>query len=153
MNPGAFPIWQLCSVTEFVLEDVKYYYWLARFGGNATGHVIRGCVGPFGGIAPPQRTDSVESVRAMNKIRAAMDHMSVEQLRELVDLTRPDGELRKRAAQKEAAAEQKSAAGETEKMWWMAVARNFDDELSWTCPSSPAPHGFMERFRAVVEKE
>ena len=82
-----------------------------------------------------------------------MDHMSVEQLKELVDLTRPDGELRKRAAQKEAAAEQKSAAGETEKMWWMAVARNFDDELSWTCPSSPAPDGFMDRFRAVVEKE
>ena len=137
---------------------VQYYYWCTRFGGNATGHVIRGCVGPFGGIAPPQSaatTDSVESVRALNKIRAAMEHMSVEQLRELADLTRPDGELRKLAAQKDAAAKQKSAAGETgcKEMWWMAVARNFDDELSWTCPSSPAPDGFMDRFRAVGEKE
>ena len=30
----------VCSVTEFVLEDVKYYYWLARFGGNASGVFI-----------------------------------------------------------------------------------------------------------------
>ena len=28
-------------MTEFVLEDVKYYYWLARFGGNASGTFIR----------------------------------------------------------------------------------------------------------------
>ena len=63
--------------------------------------------------------------------------------------------MRKLAAQKDAAGEQKSADGETgrEKMWWMAVARNFDDELSWTCPSSPAPDGFLDRLRAVVEKE
>ena len=32
----------VCSVTEFVLEDVKYYYWLARLGGNAAGHVGSG---------------------------------------------------------------------------------------------------------------
>ena len=36
---------------------------------------------------------------------------------------------------------------------WVAVAQNVDDDLTWTCPTNPAPEGFMERFRAVVEKE
>ena len=34
-----------------------------------------------------------------------------------------------------------------------AVAQNVDDDLTWTCPTNPAPEGFMDRFRAVVEKE
>ena len=36
---------------------------------------------------------------------------------------------------------------------WVAVAQNVDDDLTWTCPSNPAPEGFMDRLRAVVEKE
>ena len=36
---------------------------------------------------------------------------------------------------------------------WVAVAQNVDDDLTWTCPTNPAPDGFMERLRAVVEKE
>ena len=48
----------VCSVTEFVLEDVKYYYWLARFGGNAAGHVIRGC-------APPATAGDILNSRAI----------------------------------------------------------------------------------------
>ena len=35
----------------------------------------------------------------------------------------------------------------------LAVAQNVDDDLTWTCPTNPAPEGFMDRFRAVVEKE
>ena len=36
---------------------------------------------------------------------------------------------------------------------WVAVAQNVDDDLTWTCPTNPAPEGFMERLRAVVERE
>ena len=36
---------------------------------------------------------------------------------------------------------------------WVAVAQNVDDDLTWTCPTNPAPEGFMDRLRAVVEKE
>ena len=36
---------------------------------------------------------------------------------------------------------------------WVAVAQNVDDDLMWTCPTNPAPEGFMDRLRAVVEKE
>ena len=92
----------VCSVTEFVLEDVKYYYWLARFGGNAAGHVIRGC-------APPSTTGDILNSRAIFS----------------------------------------SLLGGP----WVAVAQNIDDDLTWTCPSNPAPEGFMERLRAVVAKE
>ena len=36
---------------------------------------------------------------------------------------------------------------------WVAVAQNVDDDLTWTCPTSPAPDGFMDRFRAVFERD
>ena len=35
---------------------------------------------------------------------------------------------------------------------WVAVAQNVDDDLTWTCPTNPAPEGFMERFREVAER-
>ena len=91
----------VCSVTEFVLEDVKYYYWLARFGGNAAGHVIRGC-------APPSTTGDILNSRAIFS----------------------------------------SLLGGP----WVAVAQNVDDDLTWTCPTNPAPEGFMERLREVAER-
>ena len=91
----------VCSVTEFVLEDVKYYYWLARFGGNAAGHVIRGC-------APPATAGDILNSRAIFS----------------------------------------SLLGGP----WVAVAQNVDDDLTWTCPTNPAPEGFMDRLREVVER-
>ena len=36
--------------------------------------------------------------------------------------------------------------------FWVAVAQNVDDDLTWTCPTNPAPEGFMERFREVAER-
>jgi len=89
---GAFPIF---------FGSSKYYYWLARFGGNAAGHVIRGC-------APPSTTGDILNSRAIFS----------------------------------------SLLGGP----WVAVAQNVDDDLTWTCPTNPAPEGFMERFRAVVER-
>ena len=88
--------------TLHYIEDVKYYYWLARFGGNAAGHVIRGC-------APPSTTGDILNSRAIFS----------------------------------------SLLGGP----WVAVAQNVDDDLTWTCPTNPAPEGFMERLRAVVERE
>ena len=35
---------------------------------------------------------------------------------------------------------------------WVAVAQNVDDDLTWTCPTNPAPEGFMDRFREVAER-
>ena len=95
------------SVTEFTHVDeqgvtVQYYYWCARFGGNATGHVIRGC-------APPSTTGDILHERVVAS----------------------------------------SLLGGP----WVAVAQNVDDDLAWTCPTNPAPEGFMDRLRAVVEKE
>ena len=95
------------SVTEFTHVDeqgvtVQYYYWCARFGGNAAGHVIRGC-------APPSTTGDILHERVVAS----------------------------------------SLLGGP----WVAVAQNVDDDLTWTCPTNPAPEGFMDGFRAVVEKE
>ena len=81
---------------------VQYYYWCARFGGNATGHVIRGC-------APPSTTGDILHERVVAS----------------------------------------SLLGGP----WVAVAQNVDDDLTWTCPTTPAPEGFIERLRAVVGKE
>ena len=94
------------SVTSFTHKDqgvlVPYYYWCARFGGNAAGHVIRGC-------APPSTTGDILHERVVAS----------------------------------------SLLGGP----WVAVAQNVDDDLTWTCPTNPAPDGFMDRLRAVVEKE
>ena len=95
------------SVTEFTHVDeqgvtVQYYYWLARFGGNVTGHVIRGC-------APPSTTGDILHERVVAS----------------------------------------SLLGGP----WVAVAQNVDDDLTWTCPTNPAPEGFMDRLRAVVERD
>ena len=87
--------------TLHYIEDVKYYYWLARFGGNAAGHVIRGC-------APPSTTGDILNSRAIFS----------------------------------------SLLGGP----WVAVAQNVDDDLAWTCPTNPAPEGFMERLREVAER-
>ena len=109
------------SVTEFSHVDeqgvlVPYYYWCARFGGNAAGHVIRGCGAP------------------------STEHLPTGD---------PEGGL-------------PVALGGPGEPWvvnsllggpWVAVAQNVDDDLTWTCPSNPAPEGFMGRLRAVVEKE
>ena len=108
------------SVTEFTHKDqgvlVPYYYWCARFGGNAAGHAIRGCAGP-----------STENLPTGD----------------------PEGGL-------------PIALGGPGEPWvvrsllggpWVAVAQNVDDDLTWTCPTNPAPEGFMERLRAVVAKE
>jgi len=109
------------SVTEFSHVDeqgvtVPYYYWCARFGGNAAGHVIRGCAAP------------------------STEHLPTGD---------PEGGL-------------PVALGGPGEPWvvrsllggpWVAVAQNVDDDLTWTCPSNPAPEGFMERLRAVVAKE
>ena len=95
----------VCSVTAFthkhhgVLEP--YYFWLARFGGNAAGHVIRGC-------APPSTNPDILNSRAIFS----------------------------------------SLLGGP----WVAVAQNVDDDLAWTCPTNPAPEGFMERLREVAER-
>ena len=95
------------SVTEFSHVDeqgvtVQYYYWLARFGGNVTGHVIRGC-------APPSTTGDILHERVVAS----------------------------------------SLLGGP----WVAVAQNVDDDLAWTCPTNPAPEGFMDRLRAVIERD
>ena len=110
----------LVSVTSFTHKDqgvlVPYYYWCARFGGNAAGHVIRGCAGP------------------------STEHL-------------PTGDPE---------AGLPVALGGPGEPWvvrsllggpWVAVAQNVDDDLTWTCPTNPAPEGFMERLRAVVERE
>ena len=36
---------------------------------------------------------------------------------------------------------------------WVAVAQNVDDDLTWTCPTNPAPEGFMELLREVCFME
>ena len=112
----------VCSVTAFthkhhgVLEP--YYFWLARFGGNANGHVIRGDAGPSEEYLPGERCTTPPS-----------QGLPLTYSRERVVV--------------------RSLLGGP----WVAVAQNVDDDLTWTCPTNPAPEGFMERLRAVVERE
>ena len=112
----------VCSVTAFthkhhgVLEP--YYFWLARFGGNANGHVIRGDAGPSEEYLPGERCTTPPS-----------QGLPLTYSRERVVV--------------------RSLLGGP----WVAVAQNVDDDLAWTCPTNPAPEGFMERLRAVVERE
>ena len=111
----------VCSVTAFthkhhgVLEP--YYFWLARFGGNANGHVIRGDAGPSEEYLPGERCTTPPS-----------QGLPLTYSREMVVV--------------------RSLLGGP----WVAVAQNVDDDLTWTCPTNPAPEGFMERFREVAER-
>ena len=99
-----------------VLEP--YYFWLARFGGNANGHVIRGDAGPSEEYLPGERCTTPPS-----------QGLPLTYSRERVVV--------------------RSLLGGP----WVAVAQNVDDDLTWTCPTNPAPEGFMDRLRAVVERE
>ena len=111
----------VCSVTAFthkhhgVLEP--YYFWLARFGGNANGHVIRGDAGPSEEYLPGERCTTPPS-----------QGLPLTYSRERVVV--------------------RSLLGGP----WVAVAQNVDDDLTWTCPTNPAPEGFMDRFREVAER-
>ena len=108
-----------CSVTSFTHKDqgvlVPYYYWCARFGGNAAGHVIRGCAGPSTEHLPTGDPEAVLPVA----LGGPGEPWVVRSL-----LGGP----------------------------WVAVAQNVDDDLAWTCPTNPAPDGFMESFRDVAER-
>ena len=92
--------------------------WLARFGGNANGHVIRGDAGPSEEYLPGERCTTPPS-----------QGLPLTYSRERVVV--------------------RSLLGGP----WVAVAQNVDDDLTWTCPTNPAPEGFMERLRAVVERD